>query len=167
MNAIRVSERFPTPKSTVYNSSLATPDNHLAYRDGLPPTNIHTPLIVLTHIQSEPRPSQQWLRARHERWIVAVLILNLCDLVLTGYYIEIGWAVEANPLAAYAYEISPLFFAVSKLALTSLSLAVLHRFYFRPFATIAVQSTAVIYGVIMVHHAMNFPIGQRIFSVLQ
>ncbi len=53
-------------------------------------------------------------------WLFAILIIaNGIDLIATIYFLESKWMIEANPLMAAAYELSPLAFTAAKLALVS------------------------------------------------
>lgn len=58
----------------------------------------------------------------NKKTIVAILMLNLVDLVSTIASIEIGLAEELNPLMAYAYSVSPALFVLLKVFLVGFGL---------------------------------------------
>ena len=92
-------------------------------------------------------------------WIYAVLVFNLLDLAFTVYYIEAGWAVEANPIMAAAYAASPIHFGLLKLSLAFLGIALLYRARHARTAQIAIRGIAFAYAALVTYHVFHFPIG--------
>lgn len=60
------------------------------------------------------------------RWSAAVLLGNLGDALSTLTFLQLHLAHEMNPLMRLAYQISPMSFMVTKLALVHLGLLLLY-----------------------------------------
>jgi hypothetical protein len=83
---------------------------------------------------------------------VALLVLNLLDGLFTTVYLHLGVAEEANPLMRMAWEVSPLTFMVSKLAVVSVGLGVLCLYRETKLAAAALKIAVGIYTVLLVWH---------------
>jgi len=97
---------------------------------------------------------------RYATWIRIVLALNLLDLLFTVYYIESGLAVEANPLLAAAYNVSPAYFATVKMSLAVLGLTLLYKNRKSALAWTAVRGLAAAYALVAVYHVAHLPLNR-------
>ncbi len=102
----------------------------------------------------------------HFRWLAGivrtVIVLNLCDAVLTLLWVEAGFAREANPLIREIVENHPLLFVVVKLGVVMLSTLLLWRLRARPLAVVGIFSAFLVYYWILVYHLSfaSFLLGQ-------
>jgi hypothetical protein len=87
----------------------------------------------------------------------AVLVLNLADALFTLIYVELGLAVEGNPLMSQPLGDGPLRFMLVKLALVSLGVLLLFRLRQRRAAAIALVASAVAYSSLFVYHLSAVP----------
>ena len=72
--------------------------------------------------REEPSPDYRvWVR----RVVIATVLLNLLDVILTVFWVNAGFATEVNPLMENALELGAGPFAAAKLSLVSLSLYLL------------------------------------------
>ena len=86
------------------------------------------------------------------RLVVAVLVLNLLDGVLTMVWIFTGAASEANPLLEpWVYE-QPILFMGAKMALVGLGSLLLWRQRKRPSAVVAIFIGFMTYYFILLYH---------------
>ena len=83
---------------------------------------------------------------------VALLFFNLLDGIFTLSFLQMGVATELNPLMRSAYELSPLFFMIAKLAVVNggLLLLCLHRG--TKIARWATMAGAALYAAIVAYH---------------
>jgi hypothetical protein len=106
---------------------------------------------------------------QHFRWlkgiIVAVLILNSLDAVLTIWVVSTGRAVEANPLMASLVHETPILFLIVKTALVVMGCFLLWRFRKRKFAVMSVFLAFLVYYAILLYHlrAMELRLLDRLF----
>ncbi len=86
--------------------------------------------------------------------ILAVLlnILNVLDTFLTIHWVTNGIAEEANPLMDYLIELSPLLFAVTKIALVGMGSFLLYRYKESRASWVALGCCLFVYTWIMVIH---------------
>ncbi len=109
---------------------------------------------------------------QHFRWmrgvVVATLVLNLLDAVLTLIWIARGAATEANPLLAELAHQRPVLFVVVKTALVSLGSLLLWRLRKRPVAVVAVFACFLSYYLLLLYHlqAMELRLFDRVLDAL-
>ena len=108
-----------------------------------------------------------WIgKPAHFRWLAGivrtVLVLNLCDAVLTLWWVETGFATEANPLIAETVEQHPVLFVVVKLTLVMASTWLLWRHRERPLAVVGIFAAFLVYYSILLYHLSfaSFLLGQ-------
>tara|TARA_R100000234_G_scaffold118970_1_gene100663 strand:- start:991 stop:1278 length:288 start_codon:yes stop_codon:yes gene_type:complete len=83
---------------------------------------------------------------KRNSWLVLCHILNFLDAILTLYAVSKG-VEEANPIMAWALEVSPLFFAVVKFTVFGVAIDFLSRK--RPAYLIPV---ACLFGLVVAWH---------------
>ncbi|MDP6979534.1 MAG: DUF5658 family protein [Myxococcota bacterium] len=92
----------------------------------------------------------------HYRWLAGivrtVIVLNLCDAVLTLWWVQAGFATEANPFIGSLVEAHPLLFVTAKLALVALSTGLLWRHRERPLAVVGIFAAFLVYYGILLYH---------------
>lgn len=104
----------------------------------------------------------QWLRG-----IVAViLVLNLFDAVATLVWLEMGMAVEANPVMEYFLRYGPVLFVTIKLGLVSGGTLFLWHQRERPLAVVAIFIAFLAYYLLMLYHlnAMDLQLFDVVFG---
>ena len=89
-----------------------------------------------------------WLRTA----VLAVLLLNLADLVFTMLWVQTGVATEANVLLTGLVERNFVTFALTKMMLVSLGVLLLWRQRRRPLATFGIGLSFVAYNGLFVYH---------------
>ncbi|MCK6502039.1 DUF5658 family protein [Myxococcota bacterium] len=107
-----------------------------------------------TAVARSPRPHRR-LEAGPELvtgLILPILALNLADALFTLGWIDAGLASEGNPLMATLIALHPSTFAVTKLGLVGLGLALLHRRRRRRVAQVAAALAFVVYVGILCFH---------------
>ena len=90
----------------------------------------------------------RWLRTI----VVAVIVLNLFDAVLTLLWVQLGVATEANVLLEGVLSRSAVLFMVVKMALVSLGVGLLWRQRARPLAIFGIALVFCAYATLAVHH---------------
>jgi hypothetical protein len=109
---------------------------------------------------------------QHFRWlrgvVVATLILNVLDAILTLIWIARGAATEANPLLAELAHRHPVTFVAVKMALVSLGSLLLWRLRRRPVAVVAVFACFLSYYLLLLYHlrAMDVRLVDRLLEAL-
>jgi hypothetical protein len=97
---------------------------------------------------------------QHFRWlrgmVAAVLVLNLCDAILTVIVVSTGRAKEANPFMADLIEANPASFAIVKMALVSLGTVLLWRYRKRPAAVFSIFVAFMAYYLVLLHHLSSW-----------
>ena len=107
---------------------------------------------------------------QHFRWlkgiVIAILVLNVLDAVLTLIWIRTGAATEANPLLAQLAHEQPVLFIVVKFALVGLGSWLLWRFRKRPMSVASVFIAFLVYYFLLLYHlrSMNLRLLDRIFG---
>jgi hypothetical protein len=86
------------------------------------------------------------------RMVMAVLILNLLDGILTLVWITTGVAEEANPLLADLVNEQPILFMGAKTALVGLGSLLLWWRRKRPMAVVAIFICFVVYYLLLLYH---------------
>lgn len=89
-----------------------------------------------------------WLRTA----VLAVILLNLADLVFTMWWVQTGVAIEANVLLTGLVERNFVVFALAKMMLVSLGVLLLWRQRRRPLATFGIGVSFVAYNGLFVYH---------------
>ena len=93
---------------------------------------------------------------QHLQWlngiIVAVVILNILDLLFTLVWSQLGVMREVNILMGQLLSIRPALFALVKIVLVSLSLYLLWRYRRHPFAVVGLFSVFTAYYSVLLHH---------------
>ncbi len=84
--------------------------------------------------------------------IKALLVFNLIDGLFTLAYLELGYAVEANPIMAYYYALSPLWFMLAKNFLMASGCFILHQFIGRPISKVMISCGWFSYLGILIYH---------------
>lgn len=82
----------------------------------------------------------------------ALLLFNLLDGLFTLTFLQMNVATEANPVMRAAYEGSPLWFMLSKLAMVNAGLWILATHSKFALARVAVHASAVLYAGIVAYH---------------
>ena len=106
----------------------------------------------------------------HFRWLShvvrAILVLNVCDAVLTLVWVYSGQATEANPLMADLVHKHPAMFLLVKFTLVLLGSMLLWRLRKRPLAVISIFTGFLAYYFILLYHlsAMNLRLFSRLFG---
>lgn len=88
------------------------------------------------------------------RWSAAVLFGNLGDALSTLAFLQLDLAQELNPLMLVAYQVSPMWFMATKLALVHLSLLLLYLNRHVRAARMGEAFGGVMYGGLMVWHVL-------------
>ncbi|HET6586106.1 MAG TPA: DUF5658 family protein [Nannocystaceae bacterium] len=89
-----------------------------------------------------------WLRNA----VLAVLLLNLADLIFTMWWVQTGVATEANVLLTGLVERNFVVFALAKTMLVSLGVLLLWRQRRRPLATFGIGVSFVAYNGLFLYH---------------
>lgn len=87
-----------------------------------------------------------------EKSLRLILLLNLLDALYTTYWLGLGWASEANPVMASAFELGPVLFLVSKLMLVSMSVWLLWRNRDRMLARLSAIPLGMLYAFVAGQH---------------
>ena len=90
----------------------------------------------------------RWLRTI----VVAVIVLNLFDAVLTLIWVQLGVATEANLLLEGVLSRSAVLFMLVKMSLVSLGVGLLWRQRARPLAIFGIALVFCAYATLLVHH---------------
>ncbi len=90
----------------------------------------------------------QWLNGI----IVAVVVLNILDLLFTLVWSQLGLMRESNVLMQQLLDVRPLLFVLVKIVLVSLGLFLLWRYRSHPFAVIGLFSIFTVYYSVLLHH---------------
>lgn len=90
----------------------------------------------------------QWLNGI----IVAVVVLNILDLLFTLAWSQLGLMRETNILMEQLLYVRPVLFALVKIVLVSLSLILLWRYRRHPFAVVGLFSVFTVYYSVLLHH---------------
>lgn len=83
-----------------------------------------------------------------EKGLLALFLLNLLDAVATLLWVEAGLATEANPVMAAALDSGPATFLGAKIAVVTLSMALLWRHRARLFPRIAAIPLCLLYAAV-------------------
>ena len=84
--------------------------------------------------------------------LVAIVVLNLFDALMTSYWVGRGWASEANPVMAEVLHLGVLPFVLSKVSLVILCAWLLHRLQPLPVARLALVGAALLYAALAGYH---------------
>jgi len=116
----------------------------------------------------EPRARARRWRAlrvgtpRQFRWlggiVVAVLVLNLADALLTLHWIGAGRATEANPVLRQLAHHHPAWFVMAKTSLVGLGSWLLFRLRRRALAVMAIFVAFVAYYLVFLYHLRAFDV---------
>lgn len=107
---------------------------------------------------------------QHFRWlkgiVLAILILNVLDAVLTIAWISAGVAEEANPLLADLAHGAPWTFFLVKMALVGLGSLLLWRLRKRPAAVVSIFVGFLAYYFLLLYHlsALELRLLSRLFG---
>lgn len=104
------------------------------------------PIYKLKRVSEERQ--YVWLR----RMILAIIVFNAADAVLTLHWIWNGLAIEANPVMAVLVYKHPLAFFLIKMTLILLGSAILWRNRTRPFSIVAIVGMFLVYYWLMSYH---------------
>jgi hypothetical protein len=83
---------------------------------------------------------------------VVLVIGNLLDAVFTLSFLQLGLVGEANPLMRWAYDGSPVWFVLSKVALVELGVLLLWLHRETPIARLAMHAAATLYTGVVGYH---------------
>jgi hypothetical protein len=99
---------------------------------------------------------------QHFRWlrgvVAALLVMNLCDAILTIIVVTSGRAKEANPFMADLIESHPVNFAMVKMTLVSLGTILLWRHRKRPAAVMSIFIAFMAYYAVILHHLKGWDV---------
>lgn len=85
-------------------------------------------------------------------FLSSVVILNAVDALFTVFWVEVGLAVEANPLMEVVMNQSPVLFALAKITLVNASVFLLWRIdQRRSIRSVAAFCAAVYYCILLFH----------------
>src|SRR5438105_14038993 len=96
------------------------------------------------------RPTPVWLA-------IALVLGNLLDAVFTCALLELHLVDEANPILRWAWDGSPLWFIVIKVASVQVGLQLLWRRRHLPCARAAMAAGAALYPFPVVYHLALWP----------
>ena len=92
-------------------------------------------------------------KPRSIRWvIIALIMLNAIDGILTINWVGSGIATEANPLMNLLITTNPLLFMTIKLLLVSLGAYLLWCYRNRTLAVVSLYFCVLVYSLVMVQH---------------
>lgn len=109
-------------------------------------------------------------RPQHYRWlfgiVVALILLNLADAVLTIVWFLTGAATEANPIMDRLLQIGPVTFVVGKLTLASVGSLILWKSRRHALAVIGIVLLFLVYYFLLLYHlkAMNLNLLRHILG---
>ena len=90
------------------------------------------------------------------RWlngiIVAIVVMNLLDLLFTLAWARLGLMQEINILMEHLLHNSPFLFALVKIALVSLGLTLIWRYRRHPVSVVGLFSVFTVYYSVLLHH---------------
>ena len=89
------------------------------------------------------------------RLISFLIVLNVFDGLFTIFWCHTERAIEANPLMCLTLNIHPVLFMTVKITLVYLGVAVLLRYWRRPFVKVSLALSVWAYGIVLVHHCIN------------
>jgi len=92
------------------------------------------------------------LKEYQKQFIYWIFILSLVDGTLTIYSLDMGIAVEANPIMSYLIAKSILLFLFTKAFLTFLGLVILYKNMEKYIARIALSLIFLLYTLIITIH---------------
>tara|TARA_B100000212_G_C27267638_1_gene487294 strand:+ start:520 stop:861 length:342 start_codon:yes stop_codon:yes gene_type:complete len=98
------------------------------------------------------RKGWHWLAARATFIYFLIMVMNVCDAILTHSWLELGVIEEANPLMAYLLETSPPLFFTVKLTLVYLGGFLLWRHRYTMAAQLALLGLTAVYAWVMWLH---------------
>ena len=87
-----------------------------------------------------------------DRGLRAILWLNLVDALGTLTWLQMGLATEANPVMAWALELGPAVFILSKVALVCQAVGLLWRHRRNGGARLALVPVAILYALVVGTH---------------
>ena len=87
-----------------------------------------------------------------EASLMALLVLNLIDLICTMMFVAIDAMKEGNPLMDSLLQIHPIVFAVTKVALVSFGVIVLWHCRKKPIALVGSTIGLVVYTAVIYYH---------------
>jgi hypothetical protein len=87
-----------------------------------------------------------------KKLLSGILIFNVLDIIFTLFFVNLGFAVEANPFMLVALERGEIYFASLKLFLVSASVHLLWIFRKDKLAQIASLICFCVYSALMVYH---------------
>ena len=88
----------------------------------------------------------------HRTTLGLTIVFNLIDAVLTLVWILTGHAIEANPLMAFALDLGPIIFMLTKITVVSLGLTILWIRRKRIWVRYAALAIFGIYSYVMMIH---------------
>lgn len=90
--------------------------------------------------------------------LLAVLVLNVLDAILTLAVVKPGLAVEANPVMAALLEQGDMVFVLGKITMVSVGAAVLWHYRRRPLSMIGAAVACGCYVLVLLHHLRTISI---------
>lgn len=91
-------------------------------------------------------------RLTFERGVQLLVLLNLVDAASTHILLKLGYAVETNPILAWAYAVGPELFWVVKMGLVTGGLMAIGRLASEAVAKSVVVSANLLYLVVLLIH---------------
>jgi hypothetical protein len=86
------------------------------------------------------------------RLCLAMVVLNSLDAFFTIAFLRMGWAYEMNPFMRIAYQASPIWFVLLKLAAVLVGIAVLFANRERRLARYGLLLCAAAYAGVVLYH---------------
>lgn len=96
--------------------------------------------------------ARQTAQPHFERALQLLVMFNITDAVFTSWWVEAGWAREANPLMAALLELGVGAFIAGKLILGSGGALVLQKWSDRALARFGLLAALIVYGFVVAMH---------------
>lgn len=87
---------------------------------------------------------------------ILIFVFALFDTLSTIALVSLGLATEINPAVDFLLKADPYWFATVKITLTSLIIAWLYKWKYRPKARILTKFTVAFYGLIAAMHCVTY-----------
>jgi hypothetical protein len=93
---------------------------------------------------------------QHLRWLYqltkTIIVLNIFDALFTLFWVEAGFAEEANAFLRHLVNHSPIVFVLVKTVLVSLGSFLLWRYRLHPLAVVGLFTVFLAYYFILLYH---------------
>lgn len=85
-------------------------------------------------------------------WCSVLVVLNFVDIMMTTLALSSGAGFEVNPLMRVLWNLSPVVFASTKIAVVALGAHIFTKFYWHAFANYALYGSVAMYGIVCTYH---------------